>query len=136
MRPTHLRNHLLRPRMLPVKMTWDSSPKNRECFSLRPGNFGNIWPKPCLMGQDTGRLRKTPDDRSSGGRLMDSRHAEAAKRLVEDLNQLRLEVGNPSLGRLAQLSRGQLSKSTLDDHLSRRRVRLPPWHLVAAYVTA
>jgi Inner membrane component of T3SS, cytoplasmic domain len=67
---------------------------------------------------------------------VDSRHAEAAERLVKGLNRLRLEVGNPSLGRLAQLSGGQLSKSTLDDHLSHRRVRLPPWHLVAAYVTA
>lgn len=67
---------------------------------------------------------------------MDSRHAVAAEALVEDLKQLRIEVGNPSLGRLAQLSGGQLSKSTLDDHLARRRVRLPPWHLVASYVTA
>ncbi len=67
---------------------------------------------------------------------MDPRHAEAAERLVEHLNLLRFEVGNPSLGRLSQLSEGRLLKSTLDDHLSRRRVRLPAWHLVAAYVAA
>jgi hypothetical protein len=67
---------------------------------------------------------------------VDSGRTEAVKRLIDDLNQLRLEVGNPSLGRLEQLSGGQLSKTTLDDHLSNRRVRLPPWHLVATYVTA
>jgi hypothetical protein len=67
---------------------------------------------------------------------VDFGRAEAIERLIDDLNQLRLEVGNPSLGRLEQLSGGQLSKTTLDDHLSYRRVRLPPWHLVAAYVTA
>ena len=67
---------------------------------------------------------------------MDSGQAETVRRLIDDLNRLRLEVGSPPLGRLERLSRGQLSKTTLDDHLSYRRVRLPPWHLVAAYVTA
>ena len=109
--------------------------KNCESLSQRSGDFGRIWQYPCPIGQNTGRLRNSPDSRGEN-RIVDSRHAAAAERLVEDLNRLRLEVGNPSLGRLAQLSGGQLSKSTLDDHLSRRRVRLPSWHLVAAYVTA
>ena len=71
-----------------------------------------------------------------GDGIVDSGHAEAAGRLIEDLNRLRREVGNPSLGRLAQLSGGQFRKTTLDDHLAHRRVRLPQWDLVAAFITA
>jgi hypothetical protein len=67
---------------------------------------------------------------------MDAAHAESVSCFVEDLNRLRLEAGNPSLRQLADLSGSQFSKNTLDDHLSHRRTRLPPWQLVGAYVTA
>jgi Inner membrane component of T3SS, cytoplasmic domain/zinc-ribbon domain len=67
---------------------------------------------------------------------MDSRHVVAAQRFIECLNILRLEAGNPSLGHLEKLSDRRLLKSTLDDHLSGRRVHLPTWQLVAHYVSA
>lgn len=63
-------------------------------------------------------------------------HAAAVRQFVEHLNILRRESGNPSLGRLVELSEHKLLKNTLDDHLSGRRVRLPTWELVAAYVVA
>jgi FHA domain len=85
--------------------------------------------------ENTGRLRMTPDW-FSGGRNVDASHASSVERFIDALNWLRLEVGNPSLRQLAELSGSQFSKNTLDDHLSHRRVRLPPWGLVAAYVTA
>lgn len=85
------------------------------------------------MPDDSGTVRTA--EGGEGG-IVDSGRTVAVDRLIDDLNRLRLEVGNPSLGRLEQLSRGQLSKTTLDDHLAYRRVRLPPWHLVAAYVAA
>jgi FHA domain len=49
---------------------------------------------------------------------------------------LRQEVGNPSLSSLVRHSGNQLSKSTLDDHISSRRTQLPSWRLLAAYVSA
>jgi hypothetical protein len=67
---------------------------------------------------------------------MDTLHALAAERLIADLNKLRLAAGSPSLGQLVRLSQRKLSKSTLNDHLSGRRAKLPPWRLVSAYVAA
>jgi hypothetical protein len=67
---------------------------------------------------------------------MDELHTEARTRLVADLVQLRQEAGEPSLGQLVKASNGNLSRSTLDDHLSGRRERLPSWRLVSAYVDA
>lgn len=62
--------------------------------------------------------------------------AAAVRSFIADLNRLREEAGSPSLGRLAELSNRKLLKTTLDDHLSGRRSRLPTWELVAAYVSA
>ena len=67
---------------------------------------------------------------------MESRHAAATQQFIKELNLLRLEAGNPSLGLLAHLSGRMLVKTTLDDHLSGRRARLPSWQLVSAYVSA
>jgi pSer/pThr/pTyr-binding forkhead associated (FHA) protein len=63
-------------------------------------------------------------------------HRQAAESLVSDLNSLRRAAGSPSLGQLVRLSQDKLAKATLDDHLSGRRKRLPPWSLVSAYVRA
>ena len=67
---------------------------------------------------------------------MDASHTKSVERFIDALNWLRLEAGNPSLRRLVELSGSQFTRNALDDHLSHRRVRLPPWELVAAYVTA
>jgi FHA domain len=56
--------------------------------------------------------------------------------LLSELSVLRQEAGQPSLGQLVRLSGHKFSKSTLDDHLSGRRARLPSWRFVAAYVEA
>lgn len=56
--------------------------------------------------------------------------------MLSALNVLRQEAGQPSLGQLVKLSGHKFSKSTLDDHLSGRRARLPSWRFVAAYVEA
>ena len=61
---------------------------------------------------------------------------QANESLVSELNSLRRAAGNPSLGQLVRLSQDKVAKATLDDHLSGRRKRLPPWPLVSAYVLA
>jgi hypothetical protein len=56
--------------------------------------------------------------------------------LLAALNDLRQEAGQPSLGQLVKLSGHKFSKSTLDDQLAGRRVQLPSWRFVAAYIEA
>jgi pSer/pThr/pTyr-binding forkhead associated (FHA) protein len=67
---------------------------------------------------------------------LEQSHGAAVESLVYELNSLRRAAGNPSLGQLVRLSQDQLARATLDDHLSGRRKRLPPWPLVSAYVRA
>lgn len=59
-----------------------------------------------------------------------------AERLITDLNDLRRDAGSPSLNELVRLSERALARSTLHEHLAGQRSGLPPWRLVAAYVTA
>jgi FHA domain len=61
---------------------------------------------------------------------------EKPQSFIADLNELRQRVGNPSLEQLVRLSDRRISKSTLSAYLSERRVHLPPWRLVQAYVAA
>lgn len=81
---------------------------------------------------ESGRFRTRPQR----GKIIEHAHELAQERLISELKALRQGAGNPSLGELVQLSQQKLSKSTLDDHLSGRRRRLPPWRFVAAYVSA
>ena len=68
--------------------------------------------------------------------MVDPSDVVAVERLIADLNALRRQSGNPSLGRLAALSGRELTTSTLHDHLTGRRPQLPRWELVSAYVSA
>ena len=83
-----------------------------------------------------GRVRTSPDDGGAVAEIVEPSPCAAAERLIADLNWLRRDSGNPSLGQLVKLSERKPSKSTLDDHLAGRRTRLPPWRLVSAYVSA
>lgn len=53
---------------------------------------------------------------------------------AHDLGRLREAAGSPSLKRLAQLT--NLGSSTIDDHLSGRRINLPTWNVVRVFVSA
>ena len=81
--------------------------------------------------------RTSPDEsgRPGGGKIIEH-EPTAIELLIADLNKLRRDAGNPSLGQLVRLSQHKLTKSTLDDHLSGRRTKLPSWRLVSAYVSA
>lgn len=61
---------------------------------------------------------------------------EAATRFVTDLVRLRRDAGMPSYSTLERLGERQLSRSTMSDILTRKRVRLPDWRFVVAFVTA
>lgn len=82
--------------------------------------------------------RTSPDEsgRPGGGAKIIEHEPTALELLISDLNQLRRDAGNPSLGQLVRFSQHKLTKSTLDDHLSGRRARLPSWRLVSAYISA
>jgi pSer/pThr/pTyr-binding forkhead associated (FHA) protein len=67
---------------------------------------------------------------------MEPGRGSPAERLIAELNRLRRDAGNPSLSELARLSERKLPRSTLHDHLTGQRSGLPPWRLVAAYVSA
>jgi FHA domain len=67
---------------------------------------------------------------------VDTSETKAAALLIDDLQELRSRAGNPSLGELVKFSQNKMSKSTLNAYLSRRRVSLPRWRLVSAYVVA
>jgi FHA domain len=66
--------------------------------------------------------------------ILDSLQASAKELFIADLNRLRDEAGQPSLAELVQRADGKFSKSTIDDHLSTRRVLIPNWRLTSAYV--
>jgi pSer/pThr/pTyr-binding forkhead associated (FHA) protein len=86
-----------------------------------------------------GCFRTNPDDtgRWHGWEVeIGNPQEEARDRFIVDLRRLREEAGQPSLGQLVKLSGHKFSKSTLDDHLSGRRSRLPSWRFVAAFVEA
>jgi tetratricopeptide (TPR) repeat protein len=59
---------------------------------------------------------------------------EAARRFVKDLYRLRRDAGMPSYSTLERLSDHRLSRSTVSDVLTGKRVRLPEWRFVAAFV--
>lgn len=61
---------------------------------------------------------------------------EAAPRFVADLVRLRRAAGMPSYSTLERLSDHRLSRSTMSDILTGKRVRLPEWRFVAAFVAA
>lgn len=67
---------------------------------------------------------------------IESMQASAKDRLLADLGLLREESGHPSLSQLAQLSQGEFSKNTIDDHLSGRRTSIPSWRTTSAFVQA
>jgi len=88
-----------------------------------------------LWKNQAGLVRTHPDALGGGPKIIE--HERTARELlIADLNSLRQDAGGPSLGQLVRLSQRKLSKSTLDDHLSGRRTRLPSWRLVSAYVSA
>ncbi|WP_329254125.1 FxSxx-COOH system tetratricopeptide repeat protein [Actinoallomurus sp. NBC_01490] len=61
---------------------------------------------------------------------------EAAPSFVADLVRLRQDAGMPSYSTLERLSDHRLSRSTMSDVLTGKRVRLPEWRFVAVFVTA
>ncbi|MDN3354133.1 FxSxx-COOH system tetratricopeptide repeat protein [Actinomadura sp. DC4] len=61
---------------------------------------------------------------------------EAAQRFISDLIRLRREAGMPSYSTLERLSDRRLSRSTMSDILTGKRVRLPEWRFVVAFVAA
>jgi tetratricopeptide (TPR) repeat protein len=61
---------------------------------------------------------------------------EAAPGFVADLVRLRQDAGMPSYSTLERLSDHRLSRSTMSDVLTGKRVRLPEWRFVAVFVTA
>jgi hypothetical protein len=67
---------------------------------------------------------------------VDTSHNQAIVLLINELRELRRRSGRPSIGELARLSQNKVPKSTLNRYLSGRRVSLPPWRLVSAYVAA
>ena len=67
---------------------------------------------------------------------MDTSHTQAVALLIDELRELRRRAGSPTLGELVRRSQNKMSKSTLNAYLSGRRVSLPPWRLVSAYVDA
>jgi tetratricopeptide (TPR) repeat protein len=61
---------------------------------------------------------------------------EAARRFVTDLVRLRRDAGMPSYSTLERLSERKLSRSTMSDILTGKRIRLPDWRFVTAFVSA
>lgn len=61
---------------------------------------------------------------------------EAARRFVSDLVRLRQDAGMPSYSTLERVSDRRLSRSTMSDILTGKRVRLPEWRFVAVFVAA
>jgi tetratricopeptide (TPR) repeat protein len=60
---------------------------------------------------------------------------EAARRFVADLIRLRRDAGMPSYSTLERLSERRLSRSTMSDILTGKRVHLPDWRFVTAFVS-
>jgi hypothetical protein len=93
-------------------------------------------------------VRTDPDEtgRTTGGRMPASANerlvaelkldASAKDLFIAELNLLRQTAGKPSLNELVRLSQEKYTRSTIDDHLSGRRVMLPNWRLTSAYVSA
>jgi tetratricopeptide (TPR) repeat protein len=61
---------------------------------------------------------------------------EIAKQFQGDLVRLRQQAGNPSYSDLERASEHKLRRATVSDVLAGRRVRLPPWPFVSAFVAA
>jgi hypothetical protein len=61
---------------------------------------------------------------------------QAIELLINELKELKRRAGMPSLGELVTLSKKKISKSTLNDVLSGRRIKPPQWRFVSAYVVA
>lgn len=104
----------------------------------------------CSVHDRSGRIRTDPDELCmdvQGGVAITGPARVAVERigpmqtsakdlLITALTLLRQESGYPSLGELAQLSRGKFSKNTIDDHLSGRRIGIPNWRITSAYIQA
>jgi len=99
------------------------------------------------IAHDSGSSRSTRDDlrRLNFATHTDQYEIERSREgvtivadasFIADLNELRHRAGNPSLGELVRLGGRKFSKASLSEHLSGQRVKLPPWRLVHAYVTA
>lgn len=67
---------------------------------------------------------------------MEAAGDKAAQRFAKDLVRLRRAAGMPSYSTLERLSEHRLSRSTMSDVLTGKRVRLPEWRFVAAFVAA
>jgi hypothetical protein len=59
----------------------------------------------------------------------------ALESFIEHLNLLWAEAGQPSLNDLQRLSNNYLRRSTINDHLSGKRTKLPSWRFVSAFVS-
>lgn len=103
-------------------------------------SYVSVWRSSDEAGTFWDTLVRTRPDKSGRatprGEIIEDSHEAARERLVSELNALRKAAGNPSIGHLVKLSQRKLSKSTLHDHLSNRRTKLPPWRLVSAYISA
>jgi PQQ-like domain len=66
--------------------------------------------------------------------MTERKPAPAVASFTEDLNRLCDAAGRPPLSRLHALTK--VAQSTIDDHLSGRRLNVPSWAFVSALVTA
>ncbi|MBN6039992.1 FxSxx-COOH system tetratricopeptide repeat protein [Amycolatopsis sp. 195334CR] len=57
-------------------------------------------------------------------------------RFVDELEQLRVLAGGPTLAALCEQNPGSLKRSTVSTLLAGEFVRVPPWERIAAFVTA
>jgi hypothetical protein len=67
---------------------------------------------------------------------MEREGESVATRFVADLRELRQRAGRPSHSTLERVSGHQLRRATVSDVLNDKRVNLPAWGFVAAFVTA
>jgi tetratricopeptide (TPR) repeat protein len=67
---------------------------------------------------------------------MTAEQDEAARQFVSQLSELHRRVGKPSYARIKQASGHKLIKSTVFDNLHGKRVKIPSWDFVSAFVQA
>src|SRR5689334_2900847 len=93
-----------------------------------------------MTPEDSGRLRTVSVSASVGAAIrrvcMQPAGDEAARRFVADLVRLRQDAGMPSYSTLERLSERRLSRSTMSDILTGKRIRIPEWRFVAVFVAA
>ena len=61
---------------------------------------------------------------------------EIARRFTQDLGRLYQMAGRPSYSTLERLSNHQLKRATMSDVLNGKRVKLPDWRFLSAFVVA